>query len=645
MTFPRGMPSVRVEAAWEVDTMTRPGPSDWVRIDGPPSMTDRAALRSMTTSRGARLRTGDFEAGSATLVFDNRNRNLDPTYTAGEWYPNVTLRKRVRVVAEPVGDDLLLTEDGDTLIAEDGDTLTMDAEFSLFTGFVDSLRPSWVVGDHTVTMVLTDLGGIISAGELPPSVVHAVSVLAEPDAYWPMTETQGTIADDVVGDSDATWIRPISETAQLVPFDTQRVQVGKSPNDGGDPTGFFAQTDFIEPNEFTVRLWCRFIDRADAAMPMYVLEMDTLPRPASGPRPVFIFGATTIGGSEGGAFIYASDGTAFSVTLITDPNLLFDTRAHHIVLVADDSTVDIDDATTVYIDGVEQPWVAQAGAIDWQVVMASINATFFGMPGVGGEGVSFAMGHYAAWRHALTADEIAADYAASAFAWDGDTSAARLGRILDLASVDPDDRDLLGDRVCSGTSLGGTVGGYLRRIANTEEGAVYVGPDGRIRLASPSPSAPTATVYAGNPDDGVPYASLRPSFGVERLVNVANVRREGGPDLVARDTASVDLYGAAERNVDTLLQSSSVARGMAERIVDAGKAPRQVIEELTLRTIRAEAQVAALGADISHLVTVETNPTGPGAGTPITARIERVEHEVDFRAKSWSTRLGLDQIT
>jgi len=73
------MPGCRVEVAWETPPRTRPTDADYTRID------DNVPLRAIKTKRGFRIKTGESEASDATLTFDNRHRDLDPSNTASVW--------------------------------------------------------------------------------------------------------------------------------------------------------------------------------------------------------------------------------------------------------------------------------------------------------------------------------------------------------------------------------------------------------------------------------------------------------------------------------------------------------------------------------------------------------------------------------
>lgn len=57
-------------------------------------------IRSMTISRGRSRQLDRFTAGTASITFNNFDRRLDPLNTASEFYPNVTPRQRIQILAD-----------------------------------------------------------------------------------------------------------------------------------------------------------------------------------------------------------------------------------------------------------------------------------------------------------------------------------------------------------------------------------------------------------------------------------------------------------------------------------------------------------------------------------------------------------------
>jgi len=57
-------------------------------------------IRSMTISRGKSRQLDRFTAGTASILFNNFDRRLDPLNTDSEFYPNIVPRQRLKVLAD-----------------------------------------------------------------------------------------------------------------------------------------------------------------------------------------------------------------------------------------------------------------------------------------------------------------------------------------------------------------------------------------------------------------------------------------------------------------------------------------------------------------------------------------------------------------
>ena len=127
-------------------------------------------LRSFSTSRGRDQDYGDFNAGTCTIVLDNRDRALDPTNSGSPYYPNIRPMNRVWLYWEFSG--------------QTGD---------IFKGYVQSWNQKWPAAggatDAVVEITASDEFLVLSLEQLPapsPPVESYAAVVAsdQADGYW-----------------------------------------------------------------------------------------------------------------------------------------------------------------------------------------------------------------------------------------------------------------------------------------------------------------------------------------------------------------------------------------------------------------------------------------------------------------------------
>jgi hypothetical protein len=124
-------------------------------------------VREITVRRGRASEVENFEAGTATLVLDNRDRRFDPFYTSGPYYGNLLPRRQIRIRA---------TNNSTT--------------YDVFRGYVEG----WPVTltdagyDSTVTVQAYDTLGLLADEELPDDLSDHYIRSLSPRHYWPLDD-------------------------------------------------------------------------------------------------------------------------------------------------------------------------------------------------------------------------------------------------------------------------------------------------------------------------------------------------------------------------------------------------------------------------------------------------------------------------
>jgi hypothetical protein len=147
--------------------------------------------RSVDISRGIQRETDTFQAGSCSVVFDNNQRDFDPSYSSGGFYNEIKPQASIKITS------------GNQVI---------------FVGFVDSWSFDYqIVADATATAVAYDSISRLSKNLLPAITwtaektdVRVGRVLDRSEVAWSATARQlspGTISlgTDSVTDGTTAW--------------------------------------------------------------------------------------------------------------------------------------------------------------------------------------------------------------------------------------------------------------------------------------------------------------------------------------------------------------------------------------------------------------------------------------------------------
>ncbi|HZW73561.1 MAG TPA: hypothetical protein VFF43_08425 [Caldimonas sp.] len=200
----------------------------------------------------------------------------------------------------------------------------------------------------------------------------------------------------------------------------------------------------------------------------------------------------------------------------------------------------------------------------------------------------------------------------------GETSAARVGRILDNAEWSAA-RDIpAGGRALAATDLSGDAWSQLLAVSDAELGAVYIAPSGAATFRT------RETVFNALTSGAAPVVSWGPSatryedvtIAVDDalLRNIIDAQRPGGAVQSVRDTASVQQYLPHRYSNTTLVLAADVdVQSWASLVLNTLGVPFARVDALTVLP-RADAAhlfpivIAAAYLDRWH---VEVDPPGP----------------------------------
>jgi hypothetical protein len=594
------MPTVILEVAFTTDPGATP---TWTDISD--------YLREFTIHRGKTGELDRYAAGRATFVLANEDRRFDPMYTSSPYSPNVVPMRKVRLRS--------------TYAA-----VTYDE----FTGYADGWSQTYEHPQEArCTLTATDAFKVLANIELPSSA-YATEVRADsPSHWWRLGEPAGsTLALDTIGTSHLSafgsptfgaaglTVRDPDTAVTLPGVATQRFEVETA----AGPTGTDWTFEFImKQAPFT---------SAGAAASGVIYSSQAYAVLNVGVFAVFVM-ASDSGVSPNKLEVVINDNLGYTGATVAD------STPHHVAITRSGAT------TLVYVDGTLSLTVPAytAGATTADTV-----ARLFPVLSGSYNALSGTYDEIAIYPTALSAARIAAHSSARAVAWSGETSGARVGRILDAAGWASADRNIdTGVATLQGADLGGNALAALQKVEETEQGRLFVTGDGKVRFIARDKllQAPYTTSQATFGDSGaeLEYEDLTYRYDDSLIFNEAVVSRADGTAQTVKDATSQTRYLRRTRVVDGLLHvSDATSVDLANWIVAHYKDPLLRVTDLTLHPTAGNETThfpQVLGRELAERVTVRRKPQNLGTVIDQAVAIEGIEHSVS--AVDWVTRWNL----
>ncbi|MFI0484892.1 carbohydrate binding domain-containing protein [Actinomadura sp. 9N215] len=252
--------------------------------------------------------------------------------------------------------------------------------------------------------------------------------------------------------------------------------------------------------------------------------------------------------------------------------------------------------------------------------------------------------------------------AAAPAAGEGETTGARITRILDSAGWSTQARDIDdGDTIVQATTLDGEVLAELQITADSEIGELYIDGGGRVRFRARNAlltdaRSNTAQAVFGDDGDELPYKDLGVSSDDATFYNEVRVTRaaradEDPPDepveQVADDTTSQALFYKRTFTPPSapILDADQDALAYAQWLAAVASYPELRFTELTLEPAVAANELwpHALGRQIGDRITIIRRPPGGGDPIEMDCFIRGITHE--FGDEEWITKWALQSAT
>ncbi|GAB3884610.1 hypothetical protein [Terrabacter terrigena] len=215
----------------------------------------------------------------------------------------------------------------------------------------------------------------------------------------------------------------------------------------------------------------------------------------------------------------------------------------------------------------------------------------------------------------------------------GETSTARVNRILDTAGWSAADRDVAGGAVTmQATTFGNNALSDLQVVNDSELGELYVNGDGdvvfrgRSDILTRTRSTVSQGIFGSDVANGeLPYVDVEISYDGPRATAVY-ATRVGGVEQVA---SVYDKYPVGYSKDGLMLQTDAATAGWARRVMGMSKDPSLRFSSITIDP-RANPDALfpqVLGRQIGDRITIRRRPPGGGAVIEQDVFIRGISHE------------------
>ena len=225
--------------------------------------------------------------------------------------------------------------------------------------------------------------------------------------------------------------------------------------------------------------------------------------------------------------------------------------------------------------------------------------------------------------------------------YSGDTTATRIGRILDLIGWSTTARSLTGSRQMQPTTLGTTPLALAEQAAACEFGRFHADRKGNLVLI-PYENLKTTTLRFALSDtratNTIEYDMIVTDPGARFLVNSVTLTQYTGHAQTVANTASVNRFGLYQKTITAPLLDDGVATTMAGYYASRTAFPLTRVDRIEFDGLGLTTQWnSILPAELGDRVTV-ARTTVDGRTLSYTNLIESINH--DITPNSW--RVGLD---
>ena len=585
--------------------------------DGPlvvsPTWTDVTNyVRSVRTNRGRSNELDDFQAGTATVVLENVDRRFDPDYSSGAYYPNVKVRRQIKI-----------------------EGVYSAVTYPIFRGVIQSWGQDWPVHnrDATCTVQAVDLFGLLATWDLPESAYEVVVRSLDPTAWFDVGSTEPA---DLIGSSTATYGGLRTEAAALVAGSTGASRHVVTP---GDPTVSSVALFGWGPgssDKTTLSVFLQVFDLLESYNGAVAFDVSLL---ALGVTHNSGTGFCQVGVSSTGQFVgYVSTAGGSAQVAGTSGESLVDGYRHHLALVRDGTSLEL------FLDGASFD-TDTTGSTAFTILNGTIG---YGPSGLSISSVSrrhdFVVDEPTVWHGvALTAAQLLS-LSDTRDGWAPESADERIVRVLDLLGLPSG----LYSTATASSSVGVFQGGsdalsYLQSVARSDQGRLFVNRSGVVTF-QPKTTDMGGSAAATFADDSTANSVKYSGFGLEyddRLIYNDVTVAAIGSEAKTENLTSIASYSRRGLSVRTQLPTTEAARDVAEATVARYADPQTrgkgwtVHPERALNASSTLGYATVLGRELGDLVAIKRTPP-VGSAISKTVSVTSIGHDINIPEGKWT---------
>lgn len=555
----------------------------------------------LTCNRGRRGGGEIWPAGDMEVSFDDPDRLLDGTNTAGAYYPYIRPRLPIRFRA------------------------TYNAvDYDLWRGHVSTPSHSYPPdGDDTSTFECDDLFAVMATVDTSERSAWAATLEAlQPVAWWRLGDTspvEGTTATDETGAYDGVYRGPDGTSVDGLVTDDQS---------GAFHAGLGSWVQ-LDPNATTV------LHATDQTV---VLRVQT-PAIGGSNRVLFVHESPIDAGMVGfgySSMLYVEATTGklkffsgdASIYEVTSSGRIDDDQPHTVVL-----TFDVN-ACRMYIDGVFAGEHDPAVGTLSQAISTGIDYSTILRVGVSLAGGDHAdntiVDEVALIPQTLTAAQALDLHEAAEDSWAGETSGSRIARAAALAGIPTGLQDIAaGISTVSGWSGGASTIDIAQEANRTEQGILVISGDGKLTFEDRHEHLDDAVAATfGDTGSDLTYAGHATAQGERLIVNRATFSSPAG-SVTVEDATSIAVYGVHSTRRSTIDDDRNNLVAGAQYLVGRSSGPEQRIVALTIDPTYDPVNLwpEVLGRRIGDRITVNRTPSS-GSAISQTVVIVGIQHRL-----------------